>query len=358
MSESTGGFVSADIVSLCQKALLEASKDNTSHCSPVITQTHFESALSISYPSTLQSLHVSKRGKDSMSKSSTSISFATLHGLEEAIELLRVSLIEPLEDCTRFLKFGTVPPKGILLVGPPGSGKSHLAHAVAKVVQEQGIASFVSVQCTDLITKVVGDTEKALRELFETARSAAPCVLYFDQIESIAPVRGFDSSTEQTFDRILSMLLVEMDGFDTSGRNFYNKELSDETKNAFLQQHIVILASTHEKKMLDPAILRPGRFDIHIQLEFPNLEARKRIILDLLKQIPVNFSTSKEWFEGESHEAFAEFLASKTDGVAAGDLHSIMREAAISTMRENIESTAVKIVHIMKALEECRFLKI
>jgi transitional endoplasmic reticulum ATPase len=268
VSESTGGFVGADLLSLCQKALqfcLNEAATTTAEGSAKVCPRHFEQALTVTYPSVLQTHHVSQKQQQA---ASTSIqrsgegqslrAFSGVVGMDDAIQTLRISMIEPLEDCSRFLRFGTTPPKGVLLTGPPGSGKTHLANAVAEDVRRRGLASFVSVQCSDLLTKVVGDTEKALRELFATARNAAPCVLYFDQIESIAPLRGFDTSTEQTFDRMLSMLLVEMDGFSTSRTKLQQSLASAEARMAFLKQHVVILASTTNKELLDPAILRPG----------------------------------------------------------------------------------------------------
>lgn len=273
LSEATGGFVGADLLSLCRQALQNCMNDqSSSHPTSSsrdfsIQPNHFEDALAVTHPSVLQAHHLSQSQQQPATTSLTTTSSSdaapfcgNVHGMDAAIEMLRVSLLEPLQDCSRFLAFGTVPPKGILLTGAPGSGKSHLANAIAQEVRRRGLASFVSVRCTDLITKVVGDTEKALRELFATARNAAPCVLYFDQIESIAPVRGFDSSSEQTFDRMLSMLLVEMDGFQSSSRSTWQRASRDdhEARLAFLKQHVVILASTMRKESLDPSILRPG----------------------------------------------------------------------------------------------------
>jgi transitional endoplasmic reticulum ATPase len=264
LSESTGGFVGADLLSLCQKTLQNALNDAAKipAADPDLLPRHFDQALASTYPSALQSHNVSQRESPhdtaSISGGEEPSPFSRVFGLDQAIESIKVSLIEPLEDCSRFLAYGTVPPKGILLTGPSGAGKSHLALAIADEVRRRGLASFVSVRCTDLLNKVVGDTEKALRELFATARNAAPCVLFFDQIESIAPVRGFDTSTEQTFDRMLSMLLVEMDGFTTSRAKLQDSLTSTAARAAFLKEHVVVLASTTHKELLDPAILRPG----------------------------------------------------------------------------------------------------
>ncbi|KAE8986421.1 hypothetical protein PR003_g23018 [Phytophthora rubi] len=359
LSESTGGFVGADLLSICQKALqycLNEAATTKSEDSAIVCPSHFEQALAVTYPSVLQTHHVSQKQQQpastSIQKQSETTSpdaFSGVFGMKDAIQTLRVSMIEPLEDCSRFLRFGTTPPKGVLLTGPPGSGKTHLAHAVAEEVRRRGLASFVTVQCSDLLTKIVGDTEKALRELFATARNAAPCVLYFDQIESIAPLRGFDTSTEQTFDRMLSMLLVEMDGFNTSRTKLQRSLASDEARMEFLKQHVVILATTTHKELLDPAILRPGRFDVHIHVDFPDEEARREIILQALEKVPVDYSGEPGL---DSCETLARLMAKRTTGLSAGDVSAILREAAMASMRDDLQATTVSIKYVLQALEE------
>ncbi|TMW65922.1 hypothetical protein Poli38472_003687 [Pythium oligandrum] len=350
LSEATGGFVGADLLSLCQKALQICVNDPsfTRGEHPTVLSTHFDQALSTTYPSVLQAHHVSLRQQDYQSKSeSASSAFEGVYGVDDAVKALKVSLLEPLEDSSRFLAFGTVPPKGILLTGLPGSGKTHLANVVAAELRRRGTASFISVRCTDLLTKVVGDTEKSLRELFQTARSAAPCVIYFDQIESIAPVRGFDTSTEQTFDRLLSMLLVEMDGFSSSRGHLNKANNSEEARAAFLKSHVVILASTTEKTQLDPAILRPGRFDVHIELQLPKQNARYRLIVDLLEQIPLDYLNDPTF---SNPSVVAEYVAERTEGFTAGDLAALFREAALTCLRESLTTSSIPIKFVTEAL--------
>uniref|UniRef100_K3WZ68 AAA+ ATPase domain-containing protein n=1 Tax=Globisporangium ultimum (strain ATCC 200006 / CBS 805.95 / DAOM BR144) TaxID=431595 RepID=K3WZ68_GLOUD len=356
VSETTGGFVGADLLSLCQKALqicLNSDATSASNPSIVVKRSYFEAALATTYPSVLQTHHVSQQQKQPESTSIQSgdneaTAFAGVYGMETALQTIRVSLLEPLVDCNRYLAFGTVPPKGILLTGAPGSGKSHLADAVAHEVRRRGLASFVSVNCADLLTKVVGDTERALRELFITARNAAPCVLYFDHIESIAPRRGFDTSTEQTFDRMLSMLLVEMDGFHNHPvRCEGNNDSEDEAKQAFLKHHVVVLASTTRKDALDPAILRPGRFDVHIDVGFPDAAAREAIVLDTLKSIPLDYTQDSQLPDAHAVAAFA---AMHTSGMSAGDVRALFRDAAMAAMRERMDAESVPMTLVKQTL--------
>ncbi|GLE05651.1 hypothetical protein PINS_up014691 [Pythium insidiosum] len=354
LSDATGGYVGADLLSVCQKALQASINDpdtsaTTPQTAPMVGYRHFEKVMATTFPSVLQAHHMTLR-QQQHSDAAAGTAFAKMYGADDAINAIRVSLIEPLEDCSRYLRFGTVPPRGILLTGPPGSGKTHMATVVAAELKGRGLASFVSVRCADLLTKVVGDTEKALRELFQTARSAAPCVIFFDQIESIAPVRGFDTSTEQTFDRLLSMLLVEMDGFATSRQSLEESTTSTDAHNAFLRQHVVILASTTHKHHLDPAILRPGRFDVHIHLSLPDRSARVQLVLDCLLKIPIDFSTATDP-NLHSAEGLAAFVADNTEGFTAADLSSLFREAAMATMRSNFEATSVSVASIHEALE-------
>ncbi|KAJ0395417.1 hypothetical protein ATCC90586_002134 [Pythium insidiosum] len=278
LSDATGGYVGADLLSVCQKALqasindVDTANNVAGNAKAKLHYRHFEKAMATTFPSVLQAHHMSLR-------------------------------------------------------------------------QQQD----VDASLPNLLTKVVGDTEKALRELFHTARSAAPCVLFFDQIESIAPVRGFDTSTEQTFDRLLSMLLVEMDGFSTSRQSLEDSMTSAEAHNAFLRQHVVILASTTHKHHLDPAILRPGRFDVHIELRLPDYRARVQLVLDCLEKIPIDFTAASDP-QLTSADGLAAFITANTEGFTAADLSSLFREAAMATMRSNFHASAVAVSELTKTL--------
>ncbi|ETV88569.1 hypothetical protein, variant [Aphanomyces astaci] len=201
----TSGFVGADLLHLVREATLH-SIHVAKHPGVLHDMAAWEHALSLVRPSSVVQ-HLPQ---------TSSHLLAPLVGLDDVWAALDVALLQPLRDSSAFRRMGMLPPKGILITGPSGVGKSHLLAVLGAKAQQR--ATCLSVKCTDLVTKVVGGTEAALAALFATARAAAPCVLLFDQIESLAPVRGFDSTTEQTFDRVLSTLLTEMDGFGTNGK--------------------------------------------------------------------------------------------------------------------------------------------
>ncbi|RHY41892.1 hypothetical protein DYB34_010340 [Aphanomyces astaci] len=201
----TSGFVGADLLHLVREATLH-SIHVAKHPGVLHDVAAWEHALSLVRPSSVVQ-HLPQ---------TSSHLLAPLVGLDDVWAALDVALLQPLRDSSAFRRMGMLPPKGILITGPSGVGKSHLLAVLGAKAQQR--ATCLSVKCTDLVTKVVGGTEAALAALFATARAAAPCVLLFDQIESLAPVRGFDSTTEQTFDRVLSTLLTEMDGFGTNGK--------------------------------------------------------------------------------------------------------------------------------------------
>ncbi|RHY35127.1 hypothetical protein DYB32_000358 [Aphanomyces invadans] len=290
------------------------------------------------------------------------------HGLTLTLD---VALLQPLQDSSPFRRMGIFPPKGVLITGPSGVGKSHLLAVLGAHIQKR--ATCLSVKCTDLVcvqrcsctlwnvmsmtaplscqvTKVVGGTEAALAALFATARVAAPCVLLFDQIESLAPVRGFDTTTEQTFDRVLSCLLTEMDGFHQTGgskggrvrpRRWMNSmdmcpwmlvDMRRWTHQEFIQQHVVVVATTTTASLLDSSILRPGRFDMEIALEMPTAAARTAALTHLVGATPISLESSPFG----TLDALVASLVDRTEGATIGQLHAVFQEAAMASLRESI----------------------
>jgi transitional endoplasmic reticulum ATPase len=217
-----------------------------------------------------------------------------------------------------FQKMGIEPPKGILLYGPPGTGKTLLAKAVAT---ESG-ANFIAIRGPEVLSKWVGESEKAIREVFRRAREVAPAVVFFDEIDSIAPVRGqsFDSGVT---DRIVNQLLTEMDGI---------VPLSN----------VVILAATNRPDILDPALLRPGRFDRVIYVPPPDKEARKQILKIHTKKVPL------------AKDVDLDRLAELTEGYTGADLAALVREAALLKLREKLEPGPVEWRHFEQALKKVR----
>ena len=239
-------------------------------------------------------------------------------GLENVKQELREVVEWPLKYPEVFQKMGIEPPKGILLYGPPGTGKTLLAKAVAT---ESG-ANFIAIRGPEVLSKWVGESEKAIREVFRRAREVAPAVVFFDEIDSIAPVRGqsFDSGVT---DRIVNQLLTEMDGI---------VPLSN----------VVILAATNRPDILDPALLRPGRFDRVIYVPPPDKEARKQILKIHTKKVPL------------ANDVDLDRLAELTEGYTGADLAALVREAALLKLREKLEPGPVEWRHFEQALKKVR----
>ncbi len=194
-----------------------------------------------------------------------------------------------------------VPPKGLLLYGPPGTGKTLLAKAAAN----ESEANFISVKGPELLNKFVGESEKAIREVFRKARQASPCIIFFDEIDSVAPVRGTGSGDSNVTERVISQFLTEMDGLE-------------ELRN------VVIIAATNRPDIVDPALLRPGRFDRMLLVPPPDLEARKQIFRIHTKKTPL------------AEDVKTDELARKTEGYTGADIASICNTAVMLSIKEHI----------------------
>jgi len=246
------------------------------------------------------------------------ITWEAVGGLDKVKQELKEAVEWPLKHPEAFERLGIKPSKGILLYGPPGTGKTLLAKAVAK----QSEANFIQIKGPSLLSMWVGKSEEGVRKIFERARQVAPCVIFFDEIDSLAGRRGHDSGTKVT-ERVLNQILAEMDGLE---------DLKD----------ILIIGATNRPDMLDPAILRPGRFDKILLINAPDEVGRKQILGIHTKKMPL------------AKEVDLDDLSKKTEGYTGADLEGFVREAALLSLRESMDSKQVKKKHFEEALRKIK----
>ncbi|MHA1707703.1 MAG: CDC48 family AAA ATPase [Candidatus Heimdallarchaeaceae archaeon] len=245
---------------------------------------------------------------------SPNIPWTEVGGLKNAIIEIKEAIEWPISQPEAFKRIGIKPPRGILLYGPPGCGKTLLAKAVAT----ESEANFISVKGPEILSKWVGESEKAIREVFRKARLAAPSIIFFDEIDSLTPLRGASSDSNVT-ERVISQLLTELDGL---------VELKD----------IVVIAATNRPDIVDPALLRPGRFDRLIYVHPPDKKGRLEIFKVYTKKMPLGDDVSlKE-------------LATATEGFVGSDIEALCREAGMIALRENFDVEKIKMDHFNKAL--------
>ncbi|MBU2496433.1 MAG: CDC48 family AAA ATPase [Nanoarchaeota archaeon] len=317
----THGFVGADLAALCKEAamsvlrkILPQLKIKEDEPIPqdvldklIVTQKDFNEALKLVRPSAMREVLVEK----------PNVKWDDIGGLDEIKQELKEAVEWPLKHPQAFKRIGIKPPKGILIHGLPGTGKTLLAKAVAN----ESEANFIQIKGPSLLSMWVGESEKGVRKIFERARQVAPCIIFFDEIDSIAGKRGYDSGTKVT-ERVLNQLLAEIDGLE---------ELND----------IVVLAATNRPDMLDSALLRPGRFDRIIFSGLPDRKARLEIFKIHTKTMPLE-------------KVDLEKLAEKTEGYVGADIEAVCREAGMLALRENIDATQVKLKHFNAALNKIR----
>ena len=228
-------------------------------------------------------------------------------GLEDVKRELQEAVEWPMKYPGLYDKLGHKMPRGILLHGPSGTGKTLLAKAVAT----ESEANFVSVRGPELLSKWVGESERGIREIFKRARQSAPCVIFFDEIDSIAPIRGAGGETAVS-ERVVSQLLTELDGMEN-------------------MHGVIVLAATNRADMIDPALLRPGRFDKIIQIPLPDLESRKSILKITAKEIPIISEAS------DTGRVNFDKLAELTDGLSGADVASIANTAVSLVIHEYLD---------------------
>ena len=229
--------------------------------------------------------------------------------LKEAVEL-------PLKRPEVFSRLGIRPPKGLLLYGPPGTGKTLLAKAVAT----ESEANFISIKGPEILSKWVGESAKAIKRIFAKARQVSPCIIFFDEIDAIASRRGGDDRGNGEYGNVINQLLVEMDGLEPL-------------------DNVTVIAATNRPDIMDPALLRPGRFDRILYVKVPDKASRKKILTIHSKGMPLEKINLND-------------LADKTEGYTGADLSSLLREAAMIALREDLKTNKVTKKHVEQALEK------
>ena len=303
LANMTHGYVGADLAALTREAAMRAlrvvlpSIDLEADTIPIevlnslkVKMEDFMGAYREMQPSTLREVLLE----------SPNVKWEDIGGLEEPKQELMESVEWPLRYAPLYKHMNAVPPKGILLYGPPGTGKTLLAKAVATESQ----ANFISVKGPEFLSKWVGESEKAVRETFRKARQAAPCVVFMDEIDAIAPVRGRSSDSGVT-ERVISQLLTEMDGLETL-------------------HNVVVIAATNRPDIIDPALLRPGRFDRLVFISTPDLEARKEILKIHTKGKPID------------KDVDLDKLASKMENYTGAEIAAVCNEAVMLAIRDYV----------------------
>lgn len=319
LADVTYGYVGADIAALTKEAAMSALrrvlpeikwKDESELPKElmerlVVKRDDFENALRMVEPSAMREVLVEV----------PKVTWEDIGGLEDVKQELKEMVEWPLKTPESFERVGIEPPKGILLYGPPGTGKTLLARAVAN---ESG-ANFIAIKGPQVFSKWVGESEKQIRDIFRRAKQVSPTIVFFDEIDALAPRRGMRTGTRVT-ETVVSQLLSEMSGLE---------ELHG----------VVVMAATNRPDMIDPALLRPGRFDRFVFVSPPNEKAR----LEILKIHTKNMS-----LKGVNLKDFAK----RTEGFSGADLAALCREAGMSALRENIKAKEVKAKHFEDSLKK------
>ncbi|KAI6042473.1 P-loop containing nucleoside triphosphate hydrolase protein [Pisolithus marmoratus] len=307
IAADTHGYVGSDVASLCSEAAMQQIREKMDLIdldedtidaeildSLGVTMDNFRFALGTSNPSALRETVVEV----------PTVTWDDIGGLDKVKLELQETVQYPVDHPEKFLKYGMAPSKGVLFYGPPGTGKTLLAKAIANECN----ANFISIKGPELLTMWFGESEANVRDVFDKARAAAPCVMFFDELDSIAKARGGSSGDGGgAGDRVLNQLLTEMDGMSTK-------------KNVF------IIGATNRPDQIDPALLRPGRLDQLIYIPLPNDTSRLAILKANLKKSPV------------AADVDLAFLAKNTHGFSGADLTEICQRAAKLAIRESIEA--------------------
>ncbi|KAJ1915210.1 AAA ATPase cdc48 [Mycoemilia scoparia] len=305
IADETHGYVGADLAQLCSEAAMDQIREKLDDIdleddkidaavleSMAVSEENFGRALAMVEPSSLRET----------SAEIPNVTWDDIGGLEEVKQELRETVQYPVMFSKKYEKFGMSPSKGVLLYGPPGCGKTLLAKAIANVCQ----ANFISVKGPELLTMWFGESEANVRDVFDKARAAAPCVLFFDELDSIGKARGSNPGDSGSGDRVLNQILTEMDGMNAK-------------KNVF------VMGATNRPDQIDSALLRPGRLDQLVYIPLPDLKSRLAIIKAALRNTPI------------SPDINLELIAEYTEGFSGADLTEICQRACRNAIRQDID---------------------
>ncbi|MFC1459610.1 CDC48 family AAA ATPase [Microvirga arabica] len=317
----TYGFVGADLAALSREAAMDSLRrilpginlrdgipSNVLESLQVNRQ-DFMNAMKRVQPSALREIMIQV----------PNVTWDDIGGVEEARIRLREGVELPLKSPESFLRLGIRPAKGFLLFGPPGTGKTLLAKAVAREAQ----ANFVATKSSDLLSKWYGESEQQVSRLFARARQVAPTVIFIDEIDSLAPVRGGGLGEPAVTERVVNTILAEMDGLE---------EL----------QGVVVMAATNRPNLIDPALLRPGRFDELIYVPVPDAKGRRHILGIHTKAMPLG------------PDVDLDSIAERTDRYTGADLEDLTRRAGLLALRESLQAQSVTMAHFEQSLRETR----
>jgi len=322
LASLTHGFVGADLEALAKEAAMNVLRkylpqmklDEEEQIPQevleklIIHQSDFTDALKVVRPSAMREVFVE----------APNITWDDIGGLDSIKQDLAEAVEWPLKHPESFKRIGIRPARGILLYGPPGTGKTLLAKAVAK----ESEANFIQIKGPELLSKWVGESEEGVRKIFERARQVAPCIVFFDEIDSLASKRGNEVGT-RVGERVLNQLLAEMDGLE---------DLND----------VLVIGATNRPDMLDSALLRPGRFDKILLVNAPSEKGRENILKIHTKNMPL------------SKEIKITDFAKETEGYTGADLESVVREAGLLALREDIAANIVQKKHFDEAMKKVK----
>jgi len=310
IAERTPGFVVADLAALVREAALRAAaRASENGETPGLRQEDLTGALGVIRP-------LSRSATEEVSVGSVTLD--DVGDMVDTKQALTEAVLWPLQHPETFERLGVQPPRGVLLYGPPGCGKTFVVRALAS----SGRLSVHAVKGAELMDKWVGSSEKAVRELFRRARDSAPSLVFLDEIDALAPRRGqsFDSGVT---DRVVAAMLTELDGIEP---------LND----------VVVLGATNRPDLIDPALLRPGRLEKLVFVEPPDAEARTQILRTAGKSVPL------------ADDVDLATLALDLDGYSAADCVALLREAALTAMRRSIDAADVTAADVAAARKSVR----